>query len=175
MESTNEGQVPKQKKTELETIPAEMESLLAISHNESIKILEREENDIKQLVIEFGEPLNMKAQQMKLLEEECKSMKKNDHLTNQFEQLNSLVDNLRISNKEYYEFTELKTENIAVENTTKSLQSVLVNSELQNYNITSDRKVKIQQLEDLRKGLQKYISEGNGAEETSLNLEKIPM
>jgi len=89
--------------------------------------------------------------------------------------LNSLVDNLRISNKEYYEFTELKTENIAVENTTKSLQSVLVNSELQNYNITSDRKVKIQQLEDLRKGLQKYISEGNGAEETSLNLEKIPM
>jgi flagellar biosynthesis/type III secretory pathway chaperone len=60
------------------------------------------------LNFESSEQLNTKAQQIKLLEEECKSMKENnDYLTNQFEQLNPLVDSLRKANQENYKLIEL--------------------------------------------------------------------
>jgi hypothetical protein len=66
------------------------------------------DKDIKQLNIELRELLNTKARQTKLLEEESKSIKgNNDHLTNGFEKLNSLVDSLRNSSKENYELVEL--------------------------------------------------------------------
>jgi hypothetical protein len=46
---------------------------------------------------------------------------------------------------------------------------------LQHDALTSEREIKMQQLEDLKKELQEDIPEKSGAEETRLNLEKILM
>jgi DNA repair exonuclease SbcCD ATPase subunit len=98
----------------------------------------------------------------------------NDHLTNRFEQLSSLVGSLRKSNIENYELTEqVRAEKTALENANNSLQSELVNLKLPNEDLNSEREVKIQQLEELREELQESISERSGAEETRLHLEKI--
>jgi chromosome segregation ATPase len=68
MESTSQGQLLKKRQVQLETIAAEMESILAISDNDSTKIFGTKDN-IQQVNIKFGDQLNMKTQQAKLPEE----------------------------------------------------------------------------------------------------------
>jgi len=76
----------------------------------------------------------------------------NDSWTNQFEQLNSLTDSLGKTSKENYELIEqLKTEKTLLKNTIYSLESEMINLKLGNEDFVSEREVKAQLLEELRK------------------------
>jgi chromosome segregation ATPase len=211
-ENTSQGQLLKEKQEQLEIMAAEVKSVLSRSKVESILemeaklvtlnkekekwveerlLLETKEKDIKQFSIKLEEQLNMELQRIKLLEEECKSLKEsNDLFTKQFEELNTVVDSLRKKNKENYELIEhLKAEKTALKNTINAdvtqgkefadkiqdLQSKVIYLRSENATFTSERELMAQQLEELRKELQDSISEGRVVDEIRLDLEKVLM
>lgn len=210
-ESAVYEQLLKEKQAELEVMVAEKETILATFTTESAKMLETEaklitlheerekcleelallkakEEDIKQSNIKLEEQLNVEAQRTNFLDDECKRMKEsNDLLTEQFEQLNSVVGGLKKTNEENYDLIEhLMAEKTALENTIdnfvtqekeisdkiQNLQSEVLHLKSQNESLTSDGEIKTQQLKELKKEFQQSMIERNAVEETRLDLEK---